>query len=91
MNQKRTFHYYRPGNLSGLELTLNAMSRGGWQAVKPGGFVQRYAQGESCGLHRFDYCGDRLGSAGEIDETLLGWLDAAHRFTTERTMNHART
>ena len=23
MNQKRTFHYYRPGNLSGLELTLN--------------------------------------------------------------------
>ena len=64
MNQKRTFHYYRPGNLSGLELTLNAMSRGGWQAVKPGRFVQRYAQGEGCWLHRFDYCGDRPGSAG---------------------------
>ncbi len=32
-----------------------------------------------------------LGRAGEIDETLLGWLDAAHRFTTERTVNHART
>ncbi len=32
-----------------------------------------------------------LGSAGEIDGTLLGWLDAAHRFTIERTVNHART
>lgn len=83
MNQKRTFHYYRPGNLSGLELTLNAMSRGGWQAVKPGRFVQRYAQGEGCWLHRFDYCGDRPGSAGEItfqaERERAGWALAASR------------
>ena len=32
-----------------------------------------------------------LGSAGEIDDTLLGWLAAAHEFTIERTVNHART
>lgn len=32
-----------------------------------------------------------LGSPGEIDDTLLGWLDAARKFTIERTVNHART
>ena len=32
-----------------------------------------------------------LGSAGEIDEALLGWLDTSHTLTTERTKNHART
>ncbi len=83
MKEKRTLHYYRPGNLSGLEFTLNAMSRGGWQAVKPGRFVQRYAQGEGSWLHRFDYCGDRPGSAGEItfhaERERAGWALAASR------------
>lgn len=32
-----------------------------------------------------------LGSAGEIDGPLLGWLDASHKLTTERNRNHART
>lgn len=66
MERKRCFRYVRPGDLTGLEHTLNTMSRSGWQAVKPGRFVQCYERSEGCFVHRLDFCPDRPGSAGEI-------------------------
>ena len=32
-----------------------------------------------------------LGCADDINDTLLGWIDAAHQLSTERTKRHART
>lgn len=83
MEQKRTIHYYKPGDLSGLEASLNGMSRGGWQARKLGRFVQRFERGEGCFVHRFDYCPHRVGSGDEIRwrsaRELAGWQIAARR------------
>ncbi len=83
MEQKRTVHYYKPGDLTALEKTLNAMSRAGWQAVKPGRFVQLYERGEDCFVHRFGYCGARPGSADEIRwlaaQERAGWTAGARR------------
>ena len=71
MSTKRTYHYYRPGDLSGLEYSLNAMSRAGWQAVKPGRFVQRYRREEGVFVHRFGCSAHRPGSADEIAAILV--------------------
>ena len=83
MSLKRVYRYFRPGNLTGLEATLNAMSAGGWQAVKPGRFVQSYRREEGAFLHRFAYCGHRPGSAGEISflaaQEQAGWTLRARR------------
>ena len=83
MERKRSFRYVRPGDLSGLERRLNAMSRSGWQAVRPGRFVQSFARSEGCFVHRFDFCPDRPGSAGEITlhaaNERAGWSLVAQR------------
>ncbi|MBQ2618025.1 MAG: hypothetical protein IJK24_02325 [Oscillospiraceae bacterium] len=83
MKRRRTLHYYRPGALTGLEAALNAMSRGGWQALRPGRFLQVYEQGAGCFLHRFDYCPDRPGSADKrrflASRERAGWTLAARR------------
>ncbi len=83
MSTKRTYHYYRPGDLSGLEYSLNAMSRAGWQAVKPGRFVQRYRREEGVFVHRFGCSAHRPGSADEIAwlaaQQRAGWEVAARR------------
>ena len=83
MQQKRSYHYFKPGDLTGLETCLNAMSRDGWQAVKPGRFVQCYARGAGVFVHRFGWCEARPGSAGEIRwlaaQERAGWSVAARR------------
>lgn len=83
MERKQNFRYVRPGDLAGLEHILNAMSRSGWQAVKPGRFVQRYERAEGCFVHRLDFCPDRPGSAGEITihaaNERAGWSLAAQK------------
>lgn len=83
MLTKRTLRYFKPGALTALETTLNAMSRRGWQAVKPGRFVQLYRQEPGSYVHRLDYCPHRPGSAGEIRfqsaRELAGWSLAARR------------
>ncbi|MBQ1678176.1 MAG: DUF2812 domain-containing protein [Oscillospiraceae bacterium] len=83
MEQKRTIHYYKPGDLSRLERALNGMSRGGWQARKPGRFVQVYERGEGSFVHRLDYCPHRAGSGDEIRwraaRELAGWQPAARK------------
>jgi hypothetical protein len=83
MSTKRVLRFYRPGDLTGLEYTLNAMSRGGWQPKSPGRFVQTYVPGEGAWIHRFGYCPDRPGSAGEITyrsaQARCGWEPVAAR------------
>ena len=83
MSTKRSFRYFKPGALTALERALNAMSRSGWQAVKPGRFVQRYRQEPGAYVHRLDYCPHRPGSAGEIRflsaRELAGWSLAARK------------
>lgn len=83
MKTRRTLQYYRPGDVSGLEKTLNRMSQEGWQILKPGRFLQHYGQGEGSFVHRFDFCQDRPGSAGEITflaaRERAGWTPIASR------------
>lgn len=83
MRYKRCFHYFRLGDLAGLESFLDAMSRGGWQAERPGRFVQRFVQGEGVFLHRIGACRHRPGSADEIAflaaQERAGWSVAARR------------
>lgn len=83
MPTKRCFHYYRPGDLSGLEHKLNAMSRAGWQPVRPGRFVQRYRREDGAFVHRFGYSAHRPGSADEITwlaaQQRAGWSVAARK------------
>lgn len=83
MPMKRTKYFYRPGDLTGLEKTLNAMSAQGWQAVKPGRFVQVYRQEAGAFVHRFGYCAHRPGSADEITwlaaQERAGWSVAARK------------
>lgn len=83
MSLKRVFHYFRPGDLTRLEQTLDRMSAQGWQAQNPGRFVQTYRQEPGAWVHRFGYCGARPGSAGEITylaaQKRAGWEPAARR------------
>lgn len=74
MSLKRTIKSFRPGDLSGLEKQLNAMSADGWQVVKPGRMIQVYRQEPGAFVHRFGYCAHRPGSADEIT-----WLAAQDR------------
>lgn len=74
MPTKRTFKSFRPGDLAGLEKTLNDMSAQGWQPVKPGRLVQTFRQEDGAYVHRFGYCAHRHGSADEIT-----WLAAQER------------
>ena len=83
MRQKRVVRYFRPGDLTGLERALDAASRVGWQALRPGRLVQRYAAGEGTYVHRLDYCPHRPGSGDEITflaaRERAGWTLAARR------------
>ena len=81
--KKRVFRYFKPGDLAGAEQAMDAMSRQGWQALRPGRFVQVYEAGEGVFLHRIGCCLHRPGSGDEI--TLLaaqarrGWELRARR------------
>lgn len=83
MPMKRTIKSFRPGDLSGLERHLNAMSTQGWQAVKPGRLVQVFRQEPGAFAHRFGYCAHRPGSADEIRwlaaQERAGWTVAARK------------
>ena len=83
MEQKQTFHYFRPGDLTGLEQYLNAMSRTGWQCVRPGRLRQEFVREQGAFVHRFDYSDAPAGSADAItrDAALerAGWTVAARK------------
>lgn len=83
MKQKRVFRYFRLGDLSGMEYTLNAMSRGGWQFVRGGRLVQVYRQEPGAWVHRLSCSPHRPGSAEEIRyfaaQEREGWALAARR------------
>ena len=83
MATKRSFHSFRPGDLTGLEKTLNEMSAAGWQAVRPGRMIQVYRQEPGAFVHRFGYCAHRPGSADEITwlaaQERAGWAVAARK------------
>jgi len=83
MPVKRCFHPYRPGDLSGVEKKLNTMSAEGWQAIKPGRYVQVFRQEPGAFVHRFGYCAHRSGSADEITwlaaQERAGWAVAARK------------
>ena len=83
MPVKRCFHPYRPGDLSGVEKKLNTMSAEGWQAIKPGRYVQVFRQEPGAFVHRFGYCAHRPGSADEITwlaaQERAGWTVAARK------------
>ena len=83
MSRKLVFRYFRPGDLAGLERALNDRSRGGWQAVKPGRFFQRYERGPGVYVHRIGCSVHRPGSGDEITylaaQERAGWQLAARR------------
>ena len=83
MKPKRKLKYHRPGDVAGLERTLNAMSAAGWQALRPGRLIQTYRPGTERFVHRFGYCAAAKGSADEITyaskNSLAGWEAAAQR------------
>ena len=83
MPTKRMYQSFRPGDLAGLEKTLNDMSAQGWQAVRPGRWVQVYRQEPGAYVHRFGYCAHRPGSGDEIRwlaaQERAGWSVAARK------------
>lgn len=79
MKRKRTIRYHRPGDLSGLERELDAMSAAGWQAQRPGRILQTWVQGEGAWVHRLA-CSPGEGEAAFLDsQAAAGWEPAARR------------
>ena len=80
---KTTYRYFKPGDLRGLELYLDDLSRQGWECRTPGRLRQVFRRGEGTFVHRFGYCAAPKGSADEITDTsaceLAGWTAACRR------------
>ena len=66
---KTTYRYFKPGDLRGLELYLDDLSRQGWECRTPGRLRQVFRRGEGTFVHRFGYCAAPKGSADEITDT----------------------
>ena len=83
MERRRTFHYFRPGDLTGMEAWLNAMSEAGWQCVRPGRLTQDFVREEGVFVHRIDCCVAPAGSADAITHDAAlersGWTVAARK------------
>ena len=83
MERKHTYHYFKPGDLIGMEVWLNVMSESGWQCVRPGRLRQSFVREEGAWVHRFDFCNARAGSADAITHAAAlersGWTVAARR------------
>ena len=83
MERKQTLQYFKPGDLTGLEAYLNAMSEKGWQCVRPGRLRQCFLREDGVWVHRFDYSEAPKGSAEEITHSAAleraGWEVAARR------------
>lgn len=80
MKRKYTIRYHRPGDLSGLERDLDAMSAVGWQSLRPGRVLQTWVRGEGVFVHRLA-C---VPAEGEADgflaaQAAAGWEPAARR------------
>lgn len=84
MKKKAKLRYYKSGDFRKQEMTLDAMSAEGWQAVRPGRLFQTYTEESGTAYrHRFTVCEAREGSAEEIAflsrNELAGWKCAARK------------
>lgn len=73
MKTKRCVHYFRPGDLAGLERELDRRSRLGWQADRPGRFVQRYRRAEGAFVHRIGHCSAEEAADYLASNEAAGW------------------
>ena len=73
MKTKRCVHYFRPGDLAGLERELDRQSHLGWQAERPGRFVQRYRRGAGDFVHRIGYCAGDAEAEYLAENEAAGW------------------
>lgn len=84
MHTKTCFHYHKPGDVAGLEHTLNAMSSAGWEPVGFGRLIQRYRT-SSMGrrVYRLGCCSAPKGAPEEAAylaaQTRAGWSPVCRR------------